>query len=85
MEPLILIFVYYVWCILNFTGTAFEIFSFIYAFDCFDVDSGPNSFKRVIIPDFQERPFIVILNQWQTLFSRLRLILAADLFKVIRL
>ena len=46
---------------------------------------GPDNFKKVIKYQTFQTPFMVALNQWQTLYSHLRLILGRDPFKVIRL
>ena len=49
------------------------------------IPPGPDDFKRVTKYQTFKTSSYCDLNQWQTLYSRLRLILGRDLFKVIRL
>ena len=51
------------------------------------IPPGPDNVNRVILNIRRlKRPFIVILNQWQTLYSGFRVTsFGRDLFKVIRL
>ena len=49
------------------------------------IPPSPDNFKRVIKYHYPSHYFIVASNQWQTLYSHLRLILGRNPFKVIRM
>ena len=70
----------------NLAGKAFEFsIAILISLMWNRIPPSPDNFKRDTETRLSKLPFIVTLNQWQILYSRLRQILDRDLFKVIKL